>query len=539
MKSDTSNTAAQPSGPSLGSSPQGRRGLQAIIRKPFSFPVFLAMLLLAAVFVGRMLNMSQPSSARSATIFWLEGDAWWHLAVGKQILKTHTWPTHDHYSFTAPGSPWIAYEWLGEVVTALAWRMDGLQGLMILLMLLGSGVLFLLYYYVYLRSGNSKAAFVACALVLPLASLSMTLRPQLLGYVYLVAALILVEKFRQGHDNALWLLPPLFLLWVNTHGTFVFGFLILGVYWASGLKAFRFGGLYAEQWTTGQRLRLEATALLCLLASMVTPYGARLLAYPLELASSQHLIVRTVQEWEPFNLSQTYGKYFLVLLLIFWVALVTSRLKCRLQDFLLLLLAIAETFMHARFILLFVPLFAPVLAELLRRWIPPYDSTKDQYVLNAVLMAVIVAAIVKFFPSNQYLEKNLEYKMPVRAVAYVGEHPALGQMFNDAYWGGYMIAKLGATHKVFIDGRFDIYEYSGVLADYLSIIRLAPNTRFLLRKYHVQSCLIPRESPLAVMLHASRRWQEVYQDEVSAIFVRLVPQPSVNTATRSPGKSYP
>lgn len=497
--------------------------MRAILRKVFSFPVFLGMLLLAGMFVGRLLNLQQASSASSTpttSMSWLEGDTWWHLAVGNQILKAHTWPTHDSYSFTVQHIPWIAYEWLGEVAIALAWRLGGLQGLMILLTLLGFTVLLLLYYYAYLRSGNSKAAFVACALLLPLASLSVTLRPQLVGYVFLVATLIVLEKFRQGRERALWLLPPIFLLWVNAHGTFVLGFVILGVYWASGLKAFQFGGLYAEQWTERQRQRLELTFLLSLLASIVTPYGTRLAAYPLEMASSQHLIVQSIQEWEPLNLSQLYGKYFLVLLLLFWIVLVTRRSACRLQDFVLLLFAIAETFMHARFVILFVPIFAPLLAELLTQWVPPYQPAKDQYVLNVVLMALIVTGIVKFFPSNQELERELEYKMPVKAVRFLRAHRAMGRMLNDAYWGGYMIDKLGPAHKVFIDGRFDIYEYSGVMADYLSITRLAPDTQFLLKKYNVRSCFLPRESQLAVFLSASPKWSEVYQGNLSAIFVR-------------------
>lgn len=518
MKQETHDAASEHFNAPPNSAPQESRGLRSIFRKAFSFPVFLGMLLLAGLFVGRLLNLEQASSAASAPMFWLEGDTWWHLAVGNQILKTHTWPTHDPYSFTVAGSPWIAYEWLGEVAIAVAWKLGGFRALMVLLLTLGGMVLLLLYYQAYLRCKSSKAAFVACAVLLPLVSLSMTVRPQLLGYIFLIVTLIALEKFRQGREKALWLLPPIFLLWVNAHGTFVIGFLILGVYWASGLREFQFGGLYAERWTPRQRQRLELVFLLSLLASLITPYGARLAAYPLEMASSQHLIVQSVQEWEPLNLSQFYGKYFLVLLLLFWIALITRRSACRLQDFVLVLFAIAETFLHARFILLFVPIFAPLLAELFSSWVPRYQTAKDQYVLNFVLMALIATGIVTFFPSNQKLEQELQNKMPVRAVAYLRDHPSIGRTLNDAYWGGYIIDKLGPAHKVFIDGRFDIYEYSGVMTDYLSIIRLAPDAQFLLRKYKVRSCLLPRESQLAVFLSASPNWREVYQDDLSAVF---------------------
>ncbi|MCL5005417.1 MAG: hypothetical protein M1404_02690 [Acidobacteria bacterium] len=537
VKQIIQNSGSAPPDERSDSPPGEPRGTRAILQRVFSFPVFLGMLLVAGFFAGRLLNPGQLSSSGAGSISWLEGDTWWHLAVGNQILKTHIWPTHDPYSFTAPASPWIAYEWLGEVLIAFAWRLGSLRGLMILLGALAGAILLLLYYQAYLRCKNSKAAFVACTLLLPLVSLTITMRPQLLGYIFLIATLIVLEKFRQGHQRALWVLPPIFLLWVNAHGTFVFGFLILGVYWASGLKAFEFGGLYAERWTERDRQRLEFISLLCLLASTLTPYGTRLLAYPLEMASSQPLIVQSIQEWEPLNLSLAYGKYFVVLLLVFWLALVASRLRCRLQDFVLLAFAIGETFLHARFILLFVPVFAPLLAELLAKWIPQYQPAKDHYILNFVLMALIAAGIVKLFPSNRRLEQKVESKMPVRAVWFFRAHPALKRTLNDAYWGGYLIEKLWPTHKVFIDGRLDLYEYSGVMADYLNMTRLAPDTRFLLRKYQVQSCLLPRSSPLAVFLAASPNWQEVYQDNLSAVFVRKAENESGNATERNEEKA--
>ncbi len=64
----------------------------------------------------------------------------------------------------------------------------------------------LLYYYAYLRSGNVKAAFVDSALVLPVAQAFFALRPQLLGYNFLlitrstVTVLGFMELFRQDAD---------------------------------------------------------------------------------------------------------------------------------------------------------------------------------------------------------------------------------------------------------------------------------------------------------------------------------------------------
>lgn len=493
------------------------RVTRRVVHKVFSFPAFLGMLLVAGAYVGRLGNLVQPSSP---FLPWLEGDTWWHLAAAANILKTHTWPTHDIYSFTAFGSPWIEYEWLGDLVLNLFWKLGGLQGLMVFVIVLAGIIMLLLYYYAWLRSKNSKAAFISCSLVLVLASLQFTVRPQMLGYIFLVVTLICLEKFRQGSPRFLWFLPFVFLLWVNTHGTFVLGFLILGVYWASGLREFQFARIYAKRWTSTQRRQLELTFLVCLIASIVTPYGTQLVAYPLKMVSSQHLIVQTVQEWMPLDISQFYGKFFLALLMLFWIGLATSRLTLRLEDFLLLAFATAETFMHARFVLLFVPVFVPLAAELLARFIPKYQPAKDPHALNFVLMAVVIIGTVKSFPSRTNLEQRLQHRVPVKAIQFLQDHPEINRTFNGADWGSYMLYFLGPSHHVFIDGRYDIYQYTGVLADYLAITHLAPDTLFLLRKYRVNSCLISRRSALATLLETSRGWKEVYHDPTSVILVK-------------------
>jgi hypothetical protein len=114
----------------------------------------------------------------------------------------------------------------------------------------------------------------------------------------------------------------------------------------------------------------------------------------------------------------------------------------------------------------------------------------------------------------------MEEKWPVKAVAYLKQHPAPRPMYNTYGYGGYLIWQLDGQNKVFVDGRADTYERVGVLADYLSISRLAPTTPFLLDAYNVQSCLLDRDEPLATLLAASPGWRRVYSDKLSALFVR-------------------
>src|ERR1700760_4005608 len=89
---------------------RARSGLRAdmvsVLQAVFSFPAMLGVALVGRVFY-------------EARVFFVDPDLWWHIKVGQDILATHRWPTVDPYSFTAAGQPWIAYEWLGDVL--LAW----------------------------------------------------------------------------------------------------------------------------------------------------------------------------------------------------------------------------------------------------------------------------------------------------------------------------------------------------------------------------------------------------------------------------------
>jgi hypothetical protein len=114
----------------------------------------------------------------------------------------------------------------------------------------------------------------------------------------------------------------------------------------------------------------------------------------------------------------------------------------------------------------------------------------------------------------------VEAKYPRIAVEYLASHPVHGTLFNEYGWGGYLISSGRPEEKVFIDGRADLYEYGGVLGDYMSIVRLAPGALRLFDKYGVETCLIRRDSALATALSAIPGWRRVYDDPLAAIYVR-------------------
>jgi predicted ABC-type sugar transport system permease subunit len=79
----------------------------------------------------------------------------------------------------------------------------------------------------------------------------------LAGWMCLVAELFILAQFKQGKDRA-WLLPPLFVLWANLHGSWLIGMVLLALFCASGLVQGTWGRLQATRWTPASNAQAGA-----------------------------------------------------------------------------------------------------------------------------------------------------------------------------------------------------------------------------------------------------------------------------------------
>ena len=489
---------------------QSASGFLELLRRFVSFPAMLGALLVGGVYL-------------TARQFIVDPDCWWHIKTGELILATHRWPHSDPYSYTVAGHPWLSYEWGGDVLLALAARWGGLRGLDAFLIVVGGATLLALYCLAMLCAKNAKAGFVATVALFVLALPSFSLRPQMLGYLFLILTLIALELFRQGKRGALWFLPILFLIWVNTHGSWIIGLGTVVAYWLAGLFEFQLGGLEVRRWSQPDRVRLSFVFLLSLCALPITPYGAELCTYPFQVASSLPISVANILEWQPMPFQMPGGKFFLALILGFVVVQVVFRFAWRLETLALFLFGTAMAVIHVRFILLFVPFSAPILAAIVARWVPPYNRAKDQFVLNAVLMLAATASMIYYFPPRAELEDKVAENFPVGAVAYLDHHDVPGPMLNSYGFGGYLVWARGPEHKVFIDGRSELYEAGGLLNDYMQVLDIKPAGLAVLRFYGIKSLLLDRGEPLVTVMNALPDWQKVYTDNRSVIFVRKEP----------------
>ena len=249
-------------------------------------------------------------------------------------------------------------------------------------------------------------------------------------------------------------------------------------------------------------------------------------ANPLDIALNRPLSLANNTEW---NSIASFGvlpvKLFLILALLFLLAYAAlSPAVYRIEEIVLLFLAIYQGSFQVRFLLFFSVVFTPLLAVMLARWIPPYHPERDKYTLNVVIMAAVLGGLALHLPSDRDLRSVLQRRVPKGAVDFLHQHPGIGPVFNESVWGGYLI---WSGRKVFMDGRLDAYEPSGALLDYLSITSLDRNALFLLQKYGAKACLLKRDSPLGTFFRVLPDWEEAYSDSLSTVFVRKNPRAEV------------
>lgn len=469
-----------------------------------SFPVVLGMALVTEIVLFAHRSIGDP-------------DIWWHLRNAETLVRNGQFVRADSYSYTVTGTPWINHEWLGEIPYYAVWSCCGLLGLY-LVMLAALIVIFLsLYRLAWMSSGDYKAAALATGLAIPLATISFGPRTLLLGWILLLAELWILQRDRAGRSGSLWLLPPLFAIWINTHGSWLIGMVLLGVYAACGCCNFSVGQLAAVRRTPADLRRLAAVLVTSIAALFLNPYGWRLVVYPFDLAFRQKLNVSHVSEWESPDFHSLRGKLLLAMFLSLLVLALVRRRKWMLDELLFVLLGFYAAITYSRFLFLAAILVTPMLAVEIAG-IKPASVARDKPVLNLAAVFAMACLIFARVPSSGWLAEQVASEYPSQAVAYLDSFHPRGKVLNDYDWGGFLIWHTRRI-PVFVDSRVDIFEYRGVFADYLDIMGLK-NSQGLMKKYDIRYVLYAREKPLASLLRDSPEWKILYEDGTAVLFER-------------------
>jgi hypothetical protein len=463
-------------------------------------------------------------------------DTGYHIRAGEYIIQTLSIPHKDIFSFISPPMTWTAHEWLSEVIMAAIHSRFGLTGVTVFF----SGLIALVYYLLarFLHRLNLNL-FVSLIFIIMAISSSMVhwaARPHIFSLVMLVLWYNLLDTYQYRGKNYLFLLPISMLLWVNLHGGFIVGFILLAIYGAGNL-VMSFFGEQTERVESRQRCWLIfKISLISLAASFVNPFGYRILLFPFNLVSNSYLMDRVSEFMTPnFHDFETFP--FKLLLLSLLAITAGSRKRLNVIEIALLLFFINMALYSVRYITLFAIIVTPIAARLAEQLLDASKSKVSSWLRRKndgfaaidtqakgwfwPIFAVIAMTILSVVKSGPVVTFDERVK-PIAAVAFIQKEHIPGNMFNNDEFGDYIIYGAWPKYQVFFDGRSDMYGVDR-LKEYEKISRFEFGWESVMKKYDMNWIIFDADSVLARYLYGRKDWRLIYADKIANIFVRDIP----------------
>lgn len=474
-------------------------------------------------------------TARTATDY----DLWWHLRTGQLIVDSGHIPHADPFSFTRAGTPWIAQEWLSEVIFYGLWHRLGAAALIGFSAIVTTAGFMLLYARC---RGSRHWAALATALGAVAAAPSWGARPQMFTFTLASLLLWLIESGEKRPKLLLWI-PPLFLLWLNLHAGFALGFALLCAY-AIGLLLESAAGTTQWQEARPILLRMVLVVAACLVLVELNPSGTQLYRYPFDTLRSPGMR-SVISEWFSPDFHQLlYRPFWLVWILLLATLASSRRVQLPGRTLLLLLLTAIASLDAARhipiFILVAMPLISAAFPKSLFKVVsrPPFPSSSRPIFNGAVVTLIAALAITKWVKvagDQKASEANL---FPEAAVSVLRSSNSPQRIFAYYGWGGYVIWKLYPGSLVFVDGRADVYG-DDLLRQFETAVQFHQGWREILDRWPVDVVLLPTSCALAEGLRIDPGWRSEFSDFHSVIFVRSGAVPGDLTQSIPPASPPP
>jgi len=454
-------------------------------------------------------------------------DFWWHIKAGQVILETGAIPVKDIFSFTAAGHPYFLQNWLAEVLLYLVYRAGGPPLVIFFHTLLLIGTALPVYLLAVRRaSAIQNAALAACLAVIPLA-LHSHIRPQAFSFLLFAWFWFVLAEFRSRRTRMLWLLPVLMVAWVNLHGAFVLGIVLILLFIVLDVAARLF---HESECFTSLEIRKVVSALvLTCAATLVNPQFLGIYDYVVTTVWHPVALAR-VTEWQSPDI-RSFGdvvRFFAPFFLTTFI-LIRSKAKPRVEDVGILLAFAVFALTARRNGAWFAMIAGPVIAAYLDLRIGSRADRVEKRKLNLVIAAVLVVCTLLSLPwiQQQLTDQSperlfLDPSLPLGAANFIEARQLKGHIFHPQSYGDYLIWRLWPAQRTFIDGRVPIFSRE-LARDYFDILDARPDWELRTQRYGIQYLLLDRNAAdQEKLVEAAKKtgWHVLFEDERSVLFTK-------------------
>ena len=432
-----------------------------------------------------------------------DGDTYTHIAAGQWMLEHRSVLRRDPFSATFAGQPWVAHEWLSEVLLGVAHRAAGLTGVVLLTAAAVAVAFTNLARHIGRWCGWRETMLLAAAALLCIMP-SILARPHMLAlplFEWWMAGLLIA---RHAGTRPSWWLLPVMTVWANLHGSFAFG---LAMALAFAAEAWlqpggRSGGWRGSWWVFAAG---------SIGAALLTPQGWNGLLFPVRLLQLHSLAA--IKEWAPIDVSTDIGFDGAALGLI--ALLGTGRVRIPMIRSVMLAGLLYLAVAHSRHAMLFGVAGSLILAEPVgRAFAGARPATMGRRGWALCWTAVAVVAALRMADPVANVDSPAA---PVSAVAQLPPDVARGRVLNSNQFGGYLA--LAGLHP-FVDGRVELFG-DAFIDEYLAMAQAdGRSLRRGVDRYGIEWALLAVDDPLVAGFDAMAGWRRQYADSVAVVFVR-------------------
>lgn len=432
-------------------------------------------------------------------------DFGWHYRCGNQFLTTGKLCLTNEFSYFLSNYQSYYPGHLYDIILAFVYNHGGLFSVS----LFGS-IIFCLSALCFFQVSKNKSISTIVFLIVWLFSIpvfNLGLRPQIITYfLFLLLLLILTCK----NHKCLFLLPLLFLFWVNLHIGFFVGLFILLFFLVANFNDLN-------------RNILLVVFIFSLLATIVNPFGIKVYTEIYRHLTSPLGLM--IAEWVKPNLIESV--FISLLSLGTFIVLITNKKKSVFKYLLLAFFTILA-FTGQRNLPFFYTICGYIIVSLTGVKI---DSSLKNLILPVLIsftIFIILTQVPKTIHSDinwpEYCQKTTVTPYPCKAVDSITS--LKGNVFANYEWGGFLIWKR-PNFKVFVDGRMPAWKDENGQSPYqvyLDIMQTKPGWNEKLRKYQTDYLLIACRTFLDILLQKKSTeygWLEKYRDANSVIYQRM------------------
>lgn len=475
-------------------------------------------------------------------------DLWGHLSYGRWIWQHQSLPATEPFLPLAQGMPVVDTAWLSQLLGFQIYMNAGTMGLQGLMAACVTATLGVLVYHIYQRTGRAGIGFVALATALWLGlfqycvgfgTMPTLIRPQIAG-VLLYTWVFCRAVSPRLRPSDWYLIPLATCLWANLHGSFIMGPLILlTVSVGRGLDVLRRSGNIGMAFRDTKTVRWFLIAELSLIAALVNPYGFGLYTELLNFSSNANLF--DLLDWDPMTLKHGQGRAVAVSAFLLVLLYRSSPRRVSLSE-MLLLVGLGVLALWAMRMLIwwavpaayFTALHANAVWEKrqnrLRRYEPELPPPRRSGLWSVFSVASVwigfalsPIGIFALHGKPQLFKASVSADTPLGVVEYLHKQkePLKGQVFNSYEWGDFLGWAGPRDIKLFVNTHVHLIPRE-IWQAYQTISMAGNGWDDQLDRYSVNYVIIdPRQlKSLSNQLKSDEKWNKVYEDGISVIFVR-------------------